>query len=123
MRFLCFVAERLELMYRHLLPVRGNWGKTSLFIAVVEDEPTPLEAFADRRSNFAHVPSVRHNAPLGAEIYDAIRRRAPIRESALRQLRLNCRHVPASAVGIRESPLSHESAAAPVVAPYIDVAQ
>jgi hypothetical protein len=73
-RFFCFVAERLELVYRHLLPARGNWGKTSLFITVVEDEPTLLEAFTDRRSDFAHVPSVGHNAALGAEIYDATRR-------------------------------------------------
>jgi hypothetical protein len=78
MRFFCSVAERLELICGHLLPACGNWGKTSLFIAVVEDEPTLLEAFADWRSDFAHVPPVGHNAPLSAEVYDVLRGGTPI---------------------------------------------
>lgn len=107
MRFSCFFAERLELMCGHVLPARRNWSETSLLVAVVEDKPALLEAFAYRSSDFAHVPSVGYGPPLTSEVDDTVRRRAPVGESALRQLRLNGRNVPRSAGGIRENPLCH----------------
>ena len=116
-------AERLELVRCHLLPSGRDGSKASLLVTVIEYEPAPFESFTDRGADLALVPPVGLFAAFGAEVHGGARCRASVGEPALRQLRLNSRHVPQSTVGIREGPLAHLSATAPLVIPHGDVAQ